>query len=135
MEDEIGLWWGAVMSAAANFKLQGEGEEDQIDAVVWNIIEAKFPFETNSQLAKDNPLFHSVLNLLRAARCSTSSEQAYKMLLIDQSSKLLEHSSLYNECKQHQERTAQNSMVNMNFYLFEKNCYLVVEVGHYEGAL
>ncbi|KAJ8682097.1 hypothetical protein QAD02_017889 [Eretmocerus hayati] len=91
VEDEIGLWWGAVMCVAANFRL---GEED---SNAWNIVEGKFPFEKNSQLGNSNPLPHAVLLLLQSARCTSKHST---MRLVDQASAFLEHSTVYNNCKQ-----------------------------------
>ncbi|XP_058798144.1 sterol regulatory element-binding protein 1 isoform X2 [Phymastichus coffea] len=91
VEDEVGLWWGAVMCVAANFRL---GEED---SNAWNIVEGKFPFEKNSQLNNGNPLPHAVLLLLQSARCTSKHTT---MRLVDQASTFLEHSTVYNNCKQ-----------------------------------
>lgn len=99
VEDEIGLWWGAVMCAAANFRL---GEE-RCDA--WNIVEGKFPFDKNSPQGNSNPLPHAVLLTLQAARCSS---KRTAMRLVDQASTLLEHSCVYNDCKQ---QSSQNVLV------------------------
>lgn len=88
------------MCAAANFRL---GEDEDSD--VWSIIEGKYPFEQNFRIINNHPLFHSVLFLLKSAR---SLSEPYIMLLIDQSSRLLEQSSAYNDCKH---EYSQNTMV------------------------
>lgn len=94
-EDEIGLWWGAVMCVAACWRL---GEED---SQAWDIVESKFPYEKNYQLCNNknsvSPLPYVVLNALQAAKSTTKPNS---MRLIDQAGILLEHSMVYYHCKE-----------------------------------
>ncbi|XP_054005282.1 sterol regulatory element-binding protein 1 [Hylaeus anthracinus] len=94
-EDEIGLWWGAVMYVAACWRLR----ED--DSQAWSIIESKFPYEKNYQLCNNNnsisPLPYIVLNALQAAKATTKSAS---MRFIDQTGVLLEQCLVYYNCKQ-----------------------------------
>ncbi|XP_003703827.1 sterol regulatory element-binding protein 1 [Megachile rotundata] len=94
-EDEIGLWWGAVMYVAACWRLR----ED--DSQAWNIVESKFPYEKNYQLCNNNsnisPLPYIVLNALQAAKATT---KTVSMRFIDQAGILLEQSLVYYHCKQ-----------------------------------
>ncbi|KYM76964.1 Sterol regulatory element-binding protein 2, partial [Atta colombica] len=67
-EDEIGLWWGAVICAAASWRL---GEED---SKAWSIVESKFPYERNFQVgdnSSNSPLPHAVLSVLQVAKNPT----------------------------------------------------------------
>ena len=94
-EDEIGLWWGAVMYVAACWRLK----ED--DSQAWSIVESKFPYEKNYQLCNNNsntsPLPYIVLNALQAAKATTKTAS---MRFIDQAGILLEQSLVYYHCKQ-----------------------------------
>ena len=98
------------MCVAANFRL---GEEDS-DA--WNIVEGKFPFEKNSQLSNTNPLPHAVLLVLQSARFPS---KRTTVRLIDQASTFLEHSTVYNNCKQ---QSSQNVMVRCA--RISRSCFL-----------
>ncbi|CAK9800502.1 Sterol regulatory element-binding protein 1 [Anthophora plagiata] len=95
-EDEIGLWWGAVMYVAACWRLK----ED--DSQAWSIVESKFPYEKNYQLCNNNnnnsisPLPYIVLNALQAAKATTKSAS---IRFIDQAGILLEQCLLYYHCK------------------------------------
>ncbi|KAL6256820.1 hypothetical protein P5V15_011759 [Pogonomyrmex californicus] len=93
-EDEIGLWWGAVICAAASWRL---GEED---SKAWSIVESKFPYERNFQISNNSsssPLPHAVLNVLHAAKYPT---KLVSMRFIDQAGLLLEQSMVYYHCKE-----------------------------------
>ncbi|OAD46986.1 Sterol regulatory element-binding protein 2 [Eufriesea mexicana] len=95
-EDEIGLWWGAVMYVAACWRLK----ED--DSQAWSIVESKFPYEKSYQLCNNNnnsisPLPHIVLNALQAAKATTKSAS---IRFIDQAGILLEQCLVYYNCKQ-----------------------------------
>ncbi|XP_017889357.1 sterol regulatory element-binding protein 1 [Ceratina calcarata] len=94
-EDDIGLWWGAVLYVAACWRLK----ED--DSQAWSIVESKFPYEQNYQLCNNNnsisPLSYAVLNTLQAAKSTTKSTA---MRFIDQAGILLEQSLVYYNCKQ-----------------------------------
>ncbi|XP_078041924.1 sterol regulatory element-binding protein 1-like [Augochlora pura] len=94
-EDEIALWWGAVLYVAACWRLK----ED--DSQAWSIVESKFPYEKNYQLCNNNnsisPLPYIVLNALQAAKATTKSAS---MRLIDQAGILLEQCLVYYNCKQ-----------------------------------
>lgn len=94
-EDEIGLWWGAVMYVAACWRLK----ED--DSQAWNIVESKFPYEKNYQLCNNNnsvsPLPYIVFNTLQAAKATIKSTS---MHFIDQAGILLEQCLVYYNCKQ-----------------------------------
>ncbi|XP_012268258.2 sterol regulatory element-binding protein 1 [Athalia rosae] len=104
-EDEIGLWWGAVIYVAASWRL---GEDDQ---VAWSILESRFPFDKNRQPASTstgnnstNPLPHAVLFALQARR----STRRTAMRLVDQAGMLLDHSMAYYNCKQ---QSSQNTLL------------------------
>lgn len=102
-EDEIGLWWGAVICAAASWRL---GEED---SKAWNIIESKFPYDRNFQISDNSsssPLPHAVLNVLQAAKHST---KLVSTRFIDQAGLLLEQSMVYYHCK---EQSSQQILVS-----------------------
>ncbi|XP_031842037.1 sterol regulatory element-binding protein 1 [Nomia melanderi] len=94
-EDEIGLWWGAVLYVAACWRLR----ED--DSQAWSIVESKFPYEKNYQLCNNSngvsPLPYIVLNALQAAKATTKSAS---MRIIDQAGILLEQCLVYYNCKQ-----------------------------------
>lgn len=93
-EDEIGLWWGAVICAAASWRL---GEED---SKAWSIVESKFPYERNYQISDNNssnPLPHAVFNVLQAAKHST---KLVSTRSTDQAGLLLEQSMVYYHCKE-----------------------------------
>ncbi|XP_015174364.1 PREDICTED: sterol regulatory element-binding protein 1 [Polistes dominula] len=93
-EDEIGLWWGAVICAAAAWRL---GDEDE---TVWNIVKNKFPYERNFQPCNNSnrsPLPYAVFNVLQAAKHSS---EVVSMRLMDQAGILLEKSICYYHCKQ-----------------------------------
>ncbi|XP_011701479.1 PREDICTED: sterol regulatory element-binding protein 1 isoform X2 [Wasmannia auropunctata] len=94
-EDEIGLWWGAVICAAASWRL---GEED---SKAWSIVESKFPYERNFQVSDSNssssPLPHAVLSVLQVAKNPT---KLVSMRFIDQAGLLLEQSMVYYHCKE-----------------------------------
>ncbi|XP_015429774.1 PREDICTED: sterol regulatory element-binding protein 1 [Dufourea novaeangliae] len=93
-EDEIGLWWGAVLYVAACWRLR----ED--DSQAWNIIESKFPYEKNYHLCHNSsvsPLPYIVLNTLQAAKATSKSAS---MRFIDQAGILLEQCLVYYNCKQ-----------------------------------
>ncbi|KAK9306386.1 hypothetical protein QLX08_002905 [Tetragonisca angustula] len=95
-EDEIGLWWGAVIYVAACWRLK----ED--DSQAWNIVESKFPYEKNYQLCNNannsiSLLPYIVLNALQAAKATTKS---ISMRFIDQAGVLLEQCLVYYNCKQ-----------------------------------
>ncbi|XP_043581085.1 sterol regulatory element-binding protein 1 [Bombus pyrosoma] len=94
-EDEIGLWWGAVIYVAACWRLK----EDNSQA--WSIVESKFPYEKCYQLCNNNnsisPLPYIVLNALQAAKATTKS---VSMRFIDQAGILLEQCLVYYNCKQ-----------------------------------
>ncbi|XP_020286375.1 sterol regulatory element-binding protein 2 isoform X2 [Pseudomyrmex gracilis] len=93
-EDEIGLWWGAVICAAASWRL---GEED---SKAWSIVESKFPYERNYQISDNNSsnsLPHAVFNVLQAAKHST---KLISTRSIDQAGLLLEQSMVYYHCKE-----------------------------------
>ncbi|XP_072760839.1 sterol regulatory element-binding protein 2-like [Anoplolepis gracilipes] len=93
-EDEIGLWWGAVICATASWRL---GEED---SKAWNIVESKFPYDRNFQISDNSsssPLSHAVLNVLQAAKHST---KLVSTRFIDQAGLLLEQSMVYYHCKE-----------------------------------
>lgn len=102
-EDEIGLWWGAVMCVAACWRL---GEDD---SEAWNVVESKFPYEKNYQLCNSNnsvsPLPYVVLNALQAAKNSMKSTSVRH---IEQAGTLLEQSMVYYHCKQ---QSSQNVML------------------------
>ncbi|XP_015521388.1 sterol regulatory element-binding protein 1 [Neodiprion pinetum] len=104
-EDEVGLWWGAVIYVAASWRL---GEDDQI---AWSILESRFPFDKNRQQPNasspnnsTNPLPHAVLFALQARR----STRRTAMRLVDQAGVLLEHSMAYYHCKQ---QSSQNTLL------------------------
>lgn len=103
-EDEIGLWWGAVICAAASWRL---GEED---SKAWSIVESKFPYERNFQISDNNssssPLPHAVLNVLQVAKHPT---KLASMRFIDQAGLLLEQSMVYYHCK---EQSSQQVLVS-----------------------
>ncbi|XP_044593566.1 sterol regulatory element-binding protein 1 [Cotesia glomerata] len=92
-EDPIGLWWGAVFCAAANWRL---GNEDSS----WTLVESKFPYgknyNENDASSNGNPLPYAVLCVLQAAKRSTRSS----IRLIDQAGEYLQHSMVYYHCKQ-----------------------------------
>ncbi|XP_077255847.1 sterol regulatory element-binding protein 1-like [Temnothorax americanus] len=94
-EDEIGLWWGAVICAAASWRL---GEED---SNAWSIAESKFPYERNFQIGDNNssssPLPHAALSVLQVAKHPT---KLVSMRFIDQAGLLLEQSIVYYRCKE-----------------------------------
>ncbi|KAH0945834.1 hypothetical protein HN011_011135 [Eciton burchellii] len=94
-EDEIGLWWGAVICAAASWRL---GEED---SKAWSIVESKFPYERNFQISDNNssnsPLPHAVFNILQAAKHCT---KFVSIRFIDQAGLQLEQSMVYYHCKE-----------------------------------
>lgn len=103
-EDEIGLWWGAVLYVAACWRLRKD------DSQAWSIVESKFPYEKNYQLCNNNnngvgPLPHIVLNALQAAKSTTKSAS---VRFIDQAGLLLEQSLVYYNCKQ---QSSQNVLV------------------------
>ncbi|XP_047361469.1 sterol regulatory element-binding protein 1 [Vespa velutina] len=101
-EDEVGLWWGAVICAAAAWRL---GDEDE---TVWNIVETKFPYERNFQLCNNSnrsPLPYAVLNVLQAAKHSS---KIVSMRLMDQGGIFLDQSIVYYHCKQ---QSSQNVML------------------------
>ena len=114
-EDEIGLWWGAVIYVAACWRLK----ED--DSQAWNIVESKFPYEKNYQLCNNannsiSLLPYIVLNALQAAKATTKS---VSMRFIDQAGALLEQCLVYYNCKQ---QSSQNVLVRylniFNDYIF-----------------
>lgn len=119
-EDEIGLWWSAVICAAASWRL---GEED---SKAWSIVESKFPYERNFQIGDNNssssPLPHAVLNVLQAAKHST---KLMSMRFIDQAGLLLEQSMVYYHCK---EQSSQQILVNLSKYsrwiFIANNCFI-----------
>ncbi|XP_015596800.1 sterol regulatory element-binding protein 1 [Cephus cinctus] len=90
-EDEIGLWWGAVMCVAASWRL---GEDD---TAAWSIVVGRFPYEKSPQSGKGSPLPHAVLNVLQAAKRAGGRAP---MRLIDQAGTFLEQSMFYYHCKQ-----------------------------------
>ncbi|KAG5333437.1 SRBP2 protein, partial [Acromyrmex heyeri] len=93
-EDEIGLWWGAVICAAASWRL---GEED---SKAWSIVESKFPYERNFQVgdnSSSSPLPHAILTVLQVAKNPT---KLVSMRFIDQAGLLLEQSMVYYHCKE-----------------------------------
>ena len=94
-EDEIGLWWGAVLYVAACWRLR----ED--DSQAWSIVESRFPYEKNYQLCNSNksvsPLPYIVLNALQAAKTTSKSAS---VRFIEQAGILLEQSLVYYNCKQ-----------------------------------
>jgi len=108
-EDEIGLWWGAVICAAASWRL---GEED---SKAWNIVESKFPYERNFQIGDNNssPLPHAVLSVLQVAKYPTKLISmgfiVGSMRFIDQAGLLLEQSMVYYHCK---EQSSQQVLVS-----------------------
>ncbi|XP_066583236.1 sterol regulatory element-binding protein 1 [Prorops nasuta] len=99
-EDEIGLWWGAVMCAAASWRL---GEDN---TMAWDIAESKFPYERNFQPGSSNnsgsPLPYAILSVLQAAKHPT---KLLSLHLIEQAGIILEQSMVYYHCK---EQSAQN---------------------------
>lgn len=103
-EDEIGLWWGAVICAAASWRL---GEED---SKAWSIVENKFPYERNFQISDNNssssPLPYAVLSVLQVAKHPT---KLTSMRFIDQAGLLLEQSMVYYHCK---EQSSQQVLVS-----------------------
>lgn len=103
-EDEIGLWWAAVICAAASWRL---GEED---SKAWSIVESKFPYERNFQISDSNssssPLPHAVLSVLQVAKHPT---KIVSMRFIDQAGLLLEQSMVYYHCK---EQSSQQVLVS-----------------------
>ncbi|XP_014484348.1 PREDICTED: sterol regulatory element-binding protein 1 [Dinoponera quadriceps] len=94
-EDEVGLWWGAVMCVAASWRLGEENSE------AWSVVERKFPYKRNFQIGDSNsrisPLPHAVLNVLQAAKHSS---KLASMRFIDQAGLLLEQSMVYYHCKE-----------------------------------
>lgn len=102
-EDEIGLWWGAVISVAANWRLSEDDAEAQ------RIVEEKFPFGKHAQLnnpqSSSKPLQHAALCIIRAMK--SPSRQAL-INLVDQAGTLLEQSMVYYDCKQ---RSSQNFLL------------------------
>ncbi|KAL0112766.1 hypothetical protein PUN28_012200 [Cardiocondyla obscurior] len=94
-EDEIGLWWGAVICAAASWRL---GEED---SKAWSIVESKFPYDRNFQIGDNNssssPLPHAVLSVLLVAKHPT---KLASTRFIDQAGLFLEQSMVYYHCKE-----------------------------------
>lgn len=107
-EDDVGLWWGAVIYVAASWRL---GEDDQ---VAWSVLESRFPFDksrqqlgTGSGNSRTNPLAHAVLFALQARR----SARRTALRLVDQAGILLEHSMAYSHCKQ---QSSQNTLVNFS---------------------
>jgi len=103
-EDEIGLWWGAVICAAASWRL---GEED---SKAWSIVESKFPYERNFQVgdnSSNSPLPHAVLSVLQVAKNPT---KLVSMRFIDQAGLLLEQSMVYYHCK---EQSSQQVLVSL----------------------
>ncbi|KAL7300175.1 hypothetical protein TKK_0007020 [Trichogramma kaykai] len=97
VEDKVGLWWGAVMCVAANVRL---GEDD---SEAWNIVENKFPFEKSS--VNNNPLPFAVLILLQSMK---NQLKPSTNRMVDQASTFLEHSTVYNDCK---EQSSQNVLL------------------------
>lgn len=112
-EDEIGLWWGAVICATASWRL---GEED---SKAWNIVESKFPYERNFEISDNSsssPLPHAVLNVLQAAKHST---KLASMRFIEQAGLLLEQSMVYYHCK---EQSSQKVLVSYQInYMIDFN--------------
>ncbi|XP_011299687.1 sterol regulatory element-binding protein 1 [Fopius arisanus] len=98
-EDAVGLWWGAVLWAAACWRL---GEED---FTPWTMAEAKFPREKNfSENSGGSPLPDAVLCVVQAAKRPRSRSS---IRLIDQAGKHLEHSLVYYNCKQQPSQNVQ----------------------------
>ncbi|KAK2587541.1 hypothetical protein KPH14_003675 [Odynerus spinipes] len=117
-EDEVGLWWGAVIFAAAAWRL---GDEDEN---VWNIIETKFPYERNFQLCSNSnrsPLPYAVLNVLQAAKRSS---KIISMRLLDQAGILLEHSIVYYHCKQQSSQSVMLTQLWLCDWLLEMRTIL-----------
>lgn len=103
-EDSVGLWWGAVLWAAACWRL---GEED---ATPWTMAETKFPHERNfNENSGASPLTHAVLCVIQAAKRPNSRAS---IRLLDQAGRHLEHSLVYYHCKQ---QPSQN--VQVGFFL------------------
>ncbi|XP_051170563.1 sterol regulatory element-binding protein 1 [Leptopilina boulardi] len=102
-EDEIGLWWGAIICSAANWRL---GENSLVSQC---IVEEKFPFGKHSQLSIHNtnskPLHHAALCIIRAMK-ATSNETLTN--LVDQAGLLMEQSMVYYDCKQ---KSSQNFLL------------------------
>ncbi|XP_063989413.1 sterol regulatory element-binding protein 1 [Diachasmimorpha longicaudata] len=98
-EDAVGLWWGAVLWAAACWRL---GEED---STPWTLAETKFPHERNfNESSGASPLPHAVLCVIQAAKRPTSRSS---IRLIDQAGRHLEHSLVYYHCKQQPSQNVQ----------------------------
>lgn len=118
-EDEIGLWWGAVLYVAACWRLR----ED--DSQAWSIVESKFPYERNYQLCNSNksvsPLPYIVLNALQAAKATSKSASTR---FIEQAGILLEQSLVYYNCKQ---QSSQNVLVSIEVsYSYHKSRCLYI---------
>lgn len=107
-EDDIGLWWGAVMCVAASWRL---GEND---AASWTIVESRFPYDRNqvSGAGNGSPLPHAVLSVLQAARRFTCRGS---IRLIDQAGTLLEDSMVYSNCTQQPSHNVQVSRITVNY--------------------
>lgn len=103
-EDEVGLWWGAVICVAANWRL---GEDD---VAAKSIVEEKFPFQKFPQLNdshNDNkPLQHAALCIIQGI---TSRSRQSLIKFVDQAGKLLEQSMVYYHCQQ---RSSQNFLAS-----------------------
>ena len=113
-EDEIGLWWGAVICVVASWRL---GEND---LVAQSIVEEKFPFGKysliNNSHNDDKPLQHAALCVILAIKSPT--RQALNKL-VDQAGTLLEQSMVYYHCKQ---KSSQNVLVSYNnLHTFNKS--------------
>ncbi|XP_043462078.1 sterol regulatory element-binding protein 1 [Leptopilina heterotoma] len=102
-KDEIGLWWGAVICSAANWRL---GENSLVSQC---IVEEKFPFGKHAQLSihhtNNKPLHHAALCIIRAMK-ATSNETLTN--LVDQAGLLMEQSMVYYDCKQ---KSSQNFLL------------------------
>lgn len=102
-EDEIGLWWGAVICTAANWRL---GEDSSVSQC---IVEEKFPFGKHAQLSihhtNNKPLHHAALCIIRAMKASSNETLTN---LVDQAGLLMEQSMVYYDCKQ---KSSQNFLL------------------------
>ncbi|XP_057340757.1 sterol regulatory element-binding protein 1 [Microplitis mediator] len=126
-EDPIGLWWGAVFCAAANWRLGNE------DSSAWTIVESKFPYEKNynenDATSNGSPLPYAVLCVLQAAKRPTRSS----IRLVDQAGKYLQHSMVYYHCKQQSPHNVQLVQLWLCDWLLELRTVLWQELGGETG--
>ncbi|XP_043269402.1 sterol regulatory element-binding protein 1 [Venturia canescens] len=122
-EDEIGVWWGAVMCVAASWRL---GESDPSS---WTIVESRFPYDKNQQCGSTGncyPLPHAVLSVLQAAQSPTCRGS---MRLIEQAGTFLENSMVYSNCKQQSSYNVQLAQLWVCDWLLELRTTMWQDIG------